>query len=286
MDREAQLAWERRWSRPAAAAAALSIALFVAYTLLAQGAREDRRGVEPAADFLLSLHANPDRFLAASVVQALNYLALGAVLFYLFRVTAYRREQLPGFAVHLTWVAPLLLGAAAIVGVLDRTGIAETFAEDGAVRGRRGQDRAEDLLGDQSPLALALGSAGALGLAFALVLTCLNAIRAGVVSRFLGIIGIIVGVLYVLPFFGGPLIVQIFWLGALAAIFLGLWPGGRGPAWESGRAEPWPTMAEKQRAAMEGAAAPGGEADGGGGEDRPDGGEAGRPRPKKRKRRR
>ncbi len=50
---------------------------------------------------------------------------------------------------------------------------------------------------------------------------------------------------------GGSLIVEIFWLGSLAYLFLGRWPGGRGAAWESGQAEPWPTPAQRRKAEAE-----------------------------------
>ena len=33
----------------------------------------------------------------------------------------------------------------------------------------------------------------------------------------------------------------MFWLGALGGLFLGRWPGGRGPAWETGEPDLWPT---------------------------------------------
>ena len=78
----------------------------------------------------------------------------------------------------------------------------------------------------------------------------LSAMRAGLVSRFMGILGIIVGALIVLPLLPqGVPIVQVFWLGGLAILFLGVWPGGgRGPAWETGEATPWPTA--QQRAGL------------------------------------
>jgi hypothetical protein len=41
-------------------------------------------------------------------------------------------------------------------------------------------------------------------------------------------------------------VIEAFWLGAIGALFLGNWPGGRGPAWESGEAEPWPTPAQRR----------------------------------------
>jgi hypothetical protein len=75
--------------------------------------------------------------------------------------------------------------------------------------------------------------------------------RVGLLSRFMGIIGAIVGGLYVLPILSGPLIVQLFWLVAIGFLFLGRWPGGRGPAWEGVEAVPWPSSAEVRAKAME-----------------------------------
>jgi hypothetical protein len=73
---------------------------------------------------------------------------------------------------------------------------------------------------------------------------------------------VIAGVLFVLPLLPGvPIFLQAFWLGAVGALFLGNWPGGRGPAWDSGEPDPWPTAAERRglatprdEAAAEGAA--------------------------------
>jgi hypothetical protein len=88
-----------------------------------------------------------------------------------------------------------------------------------------------------------------LALGFGLVLVGLNAMRAGLLSRFLGILAIIVGVLTVL--FRGAGIIEAFWLVAVGALFLNRWPGGRGPAWETGEAVPWPSAMDAQRARME-----------------------------------
>jgi len=81
-----------------------------------------------------------------------------------------------------------------------------------------------------------------------IVLVSLNAMRAGLLSKFMGILGIILGVLTAIPFFlGGPSIIQFFWLIALGILFLDRWPGGRGPAWESGEPIPWPSAAEQRQ---------------------------------------
>ena len=76
----------------------------------------------------------------------------------------------------------------------------------------------------------------------------LRARRVGLLSPFMGILGVVVGALIVFrsQFPGLATVVQAFWLGALGALLLGRWPGGRGPAWASGRAEPWPTAAQRR----------------------------------------
>jgi hypothetical protein len=86
------------------------------------------------------------------------------------------------------------------------------------------------------------------------ILVSLNAMRAGLLSRFMGILGIILGALYVLPLGPTPLL-QIFWLGAVGMLFLDRWPGGRGPAWDAMAQVPWPTateIAQHRREAEEG----------------------------------
>ena len=101
---------------------------------------------------------------------------------------------------------------------------------------------AKELIDDsRGVVATAAGFAGTLAIAFSYVIIALNAMRAGLLSRFMGVLGIGVGALIVLPLLPQGLpIVQMFWLGALGALFLGRWSGGRGPAWETGTAEPWP----------------------------------------------
>jgi hypothetical protein len=278
---DAQLDWERRAGRWAAAAGFLSATCLVANTVLVQAVvLQDRptqdRGV------LLAIDEYSGAFLASSFVQGLNYIGLGVVLWFLFKVTRYRREELPAWFIWLVYIGPVLFAVASVLSTLDRIDIAEQFASSGETQGRAGERRAENLLEDRAPVSVALGAAGTLALAFSLVLVSLNAMRAGVLSRFLGIIGIIVGVLYVIPVFGGPLIVQIFWLGALGAVFLGYWPGGRGEAWETGTAVHWPSAAERRREALGAQAASDVEE----GEPEPDADEPERPAPRRRKRRR
>jgi hypothetical protein len=88
----------------------------------------------------------------------------------------------------------------------------------------------------------------------------LNAMRVGLLTRFLGYLGIIGGVLTIIPLVPIP-IVEAYWLLALAYLLSGRWPSGVPPAWSSGRAEPWPSSqqlraARGQPAARRGRAKP------------------------------
>jgi hypothetical protein len=124
--------------------------------------------------------------------------------------------------------------------------------------------------------------AGQLALGFAFVIISLNAMRVGLLTRFMGVLGIIVGVLFVIPI-GSPVpVVQAFWLGALAYLLSGHWPSGVPPAWASGRAEPWPSqqqMRERARGDVVAPSLPEPEPPGGA-----DAGDSPAPRQRKRKR--
>jgi hypothetical protein len=72
----------------------------------------------------------------------------------------------------------------------------------------------------------------------------------------MGVLGIIVGILFVIPI-GSPVpVVQAFWLVALALLFSGRWPSGVPPAWASGQAEPWPSPQQLRERAEEPAPPP------------------------------
>ena len=122
--------------------------------------------------------------------------------------------------------------------------------------GPRTVDRAADI-GDSNVLVTAqlIGIPGtqAIGLAslalgLGWVVICLNAMRVGLLTRFMGVLGIICGALIVLPILSPLPIVQTFWLGAMALLLAGRWPSGVPPAWVTGEAEPWPSQQEARDA--------------------------------------
>jgi hypothetical protein len=99
--------------------------------------------------------------------------------------------------------------------------------------------------------AFRLSSLGSFIVGLAFVLVALNAMRVGLLTRFMGVLGIIVGVLFLLPLDGQLPFVKIFWLIALGVLFLGRWPRALPPAWVTGEAQPWPTQQELREARAE-----------------------------------
>ena len=77
----------------------------------------------------------------------------------------------------------------------------------------------------------------------AFVLVSLNAMRQGLLTRFMGYLGIFAGVLVLFQITQIP-VVQGYWLAALAYLISGRWPTGLPPAWVTGRAEPWPPSSD------------------------------------------
>lgn len=248
---------------------------------------------EDASSLLRAIHDAKTAFIAASVIQALSFVALAAVLAYLYSATKSRHPKLPNVALVMGIAGPILFGAANLVLDISRIGLSDDFVRGLATYTPQlfAEADAEKLNDMRDGVAVALGAGGTLGLAFSMVLLNVNAMRVGLVGRFLGVIGIIAGVLYVIPLVAGP-VLQVFWLGALIAIFIDRYPGGRGPAWDSGKSMPWPSAAQRRGLAPGGGtpvgAAPADEI-AANGEDpttKPDGASGGGAAKRKRKRRR
>ncbi|MEA2208946.1 MAG: hypothetical protein QOF54_1423, partial [Solirubrobacteraceae bacterium] len=52
-------------------------------------------------------------------------------------------------------------------------------------------------------------------------------------------------------------VIPSFWLVAIGILYIGKWPNGQPPAWESGEARPWPSRAQmRQQAGAGGAGRP------------------------------
>jgi hypothetical protein len=117
-----------------------------------------------------------------------------------------------------------------------------------------------------------------LGMIVAMVYVPLQALRAGLLTRFFGTLGMALGVsLILLP--PAPVLLAL-WFGYLGLLVVARVPGGRPPAWETGEAIPWPRPGEEPSPESE----PSGEAIEGQATEVPAGG--GQPGSQKRKRKR
>jgi hypothetical protein len=85
-----------------------------------------------------------------------------------------------------------------------------------------------------------LGFTGQLALAFAFVMIPLNSMRAGLLTRFMGVLGIVSGALSII--FPPLQVLEAFWLVALGLLLSGRVANPLPPAWASGEAEPWPSQ--------------------------------------------
>ena len=242
MSRDEQLAWEERAGKPAAIAAIATALVGFGGYILYQSAIGDR---EDGMDGLLAaVDEHSSDYLAAGVLQALSLLLLIPVLLYLYRVIRYRRPEFSQSAAVLGVIGALGFAITAVIQQLELIDAAEDFFpyEGKGNREDAAEDHVEDAL---SPALQGVGVGGQLALAVSVVMLGVNAIRVGVLSRFMGVLGVAMGVMMVIPFGIQP-ILQLFWLTAVAVMFLGRWPGGRGPAWQTGEAVPWPSAAEQR----------------------------------------
>jgi hypothetical protein len=175
--------------------------------------------------------------IAGAVLFFLGSLLIFPAMGYLFRATRARR---PGFG----QASLLLLAFGTVAFAVGRLTI-----DVGQVVGAMGFDggtneEARDALNPSAvSIGLILFTTGTLAMGFAFVLICLNAMRVGLLTRFIGILGVIVGATFVLPL-DQQGIIRVFWLGALAALILGRWPSGVPAAWTTGEAQPWPSQQE------------------------------------------
>jgi hypothetical protein len=110
-------------------------------------------------------------------------------------------------------------------------------------------DEATNALSDASYRGVATGFAigGRLGLAVALLYTCLYGMRTGLLTRFWGSLGMALGVAALLLLVQFTLIFFIYF----GLLLIGRLPGGKPPAWAAGEAIPWPTPGQKVAAEME-----------------------------------
>lgn len=173
-------------------------------------------------------------YLIGPLLSAIGGLLMFFVLAYLFRATRARTQALGQLALIAIAVGAVCYAVGtAVVGVM-RVVEASNLAADAT------NSDALDAIGSGPMVAGTLIQLlGSLSLGFAFVLVCLHAMRAGLLTRFMGTLGMIAGATFVLPL-DQQGIIRSFWLGAVGFLIAGRWPT-EVPAWKTGRAVPWPS---------------------------------------------
>lgn len=260
---KAAVAWEhaqRRWVVPAAAIAGiLPLAAGIAVNAGLRHLPQSRIGA------LLYFNAHVGALWLGSVMLAIGAVCVGATLLFMARAVAARDPTRMPKA--MPWVigvgaalyaltGTLLSGTAPPFGLVAQALTSRSVGQFASTGSQTWQQADSAFKSAGLTFASVAEIACSLLLLAAIVLVSLNAIKVGLMTRFMGYVGVFVGALTVLPVLSTLPVVQAFWFVALAALIAGRWPGTMPEAWSSGKAEPWPTMAE-QRERAGGASRPG-----------------------------
>lgn len=180
--------------------------------------------------------------LVGAVINFLGLIALALTLGFLFDASRARRPE----SARGTKLTALLGGALAAVGGVAYAILLTIKAHEFVTQGTQTYLQANRLVGTTGFAALQYaGLIGSLLLAIAFVLVSMNAMRVGLLTRFLGYLGMAAAAASLFLIGSAPaLLVEVFWLMAVAYLLAGRWPGGDPPTWASGQAQPWPTSAE------------------------------------------
>jgi hypothetical protein len=224
-----------------AGAAGLLLIVFAALQLSGPHAR--------VAELTLGLLIEHKRFaldLVGAVVQAIGWGAVAWTLIFLLGAAQAREAQVPGYIRYL----PLVGAPLASVGIVGYIAAYGAQANQFITHGSQTYPQANHLT--SAPV---LGAfqimiyGGELVLAVAFVLVSMQAMRVGLLTRFMGYLGIIGGILVLFPITPVP-VVQAYWLVALGVLFAGRWPTGTPPSWQSGKVERWPSQQELREQRM------------------------------------
>ncbi len=249
MNRRQLLAWEERWSTPAALGALGAVIFVIAAIVVATQGVGTSSG---DSELLRNVQDHRGAELISSILQAIGVGLLALPLAFLFRAAKGRSEQMRGQLIGVVVAAPLFLAVLAILSGLTTLHAASDFVSSEVphliAKGvKLNSDRADEIAKetiDDAPLrglAAGFGLAGQLGFVAAMVYTCLYAMRVGLLTRFWGSLGMALGAVSFL-FFQFALLWFIY-LGILL-----LRRDSQPPAWSTGEPTPWPTPGDKAAA--------------------------------------
>ena len=225
--------------------AVAGVALFAAAALQSAGPQPT---VNEVTVQLLVTNRRGSLEVLGAVINAVGIIGLALTLAFLFTAARARRPEMSQGA----WFTALVGGALAAVGGIGYGALLTIKAHDFATHGTQSFPQANSLL--STPIVAVLQYAGLIGsllLAVAFVLVSLNAMRVGLLTKFVGYLGIAAAAASLLLIGSAPaLLIEVFWLLVVAYLLSGRWPNGDPPAWRTGQAEPWPSAADARQQRM------------------------------------
>jgi hypothetical protein len=204
--------------------------------------------ISPRAPEVKYLSHHASSLIIASVIAAVAITVLTLALLLLSTATRFRRPA--------TWpvARPLILIGGiglAVISILHQAVLAvETHSF--AVGHDFTSHAVDNALAKSTPNVVTqyLDLLAGLAVAVGMIVIMVNAMRVGLVTRWLGVVGIISAILIFLPIGGATLeVIPSFWLVAMGILYVGKWPNGQPPAWEAGEARPWPSRAQMREEA-------------------------------------
>lgn len=205
--------------------------------------------VSPRAPEVSYINHHAFYLIAGTLLTVIAVSALTVVLLFLIDATAFRRPSWPA-------ARPLVLVGGfgvALLNLVHEVALviqAHKFVSNGDLS-NKAVEKALLTSGSVGVVLGLLGLLAALALAVGMIATMMGTMRAGLLPRWLSVLGILSGLLF-LPFFGTPTLqlIPTFWLVATGILLMERFPNGDPPAWAAGEARPWATQAE-QRAQRE-----------------------------------
>jgi hypothetical protein len=239
---EAILERERRLA-PRAATCAILAPVLILGSLIAAG----RLGLPTSGvstEQIRAFDANQGALLVIVVVRSIGFLLLIPPLLFLYEAIGARRPGLPRAMVGFTFLGPGLLALQGIFGWIGQAQVASDYISQYQTGGDV-YTLLDDLTNDSSlsTVGQSLILPAILGLCVAMVYFPLQAQRVGLITRFFGTLGMALGAATLL-FATLTLLPDTFWFLWLGLVFIGRTPRGRPPAWDAGKAIPWPRAGE------------------------------------------
>jgi hypothetical protein len=212
-----------------------------------------------ADNYISSLVGLQDRMgpaTLAGLTKGLAVLAMISPVIFLLRAAAARGANIPRMAPGLVVVGGTLFALTSAIQPVLLVELAKEFANNSGLS----FDEYKHLFKSPLPSIIGVGVfLGSVCMAFGMVIGSLRAMKVGLLTRFIAMIGIVAGLGLLPPeiigsFVGPGVVLFIFsvatWFLMIAALVSDRWPAGRPTAWDDGEPHPWPTAAERREEAI------------------------------------